>query len=59
MRIVGPATNTNTASTAASTMLMLDSHWMPLATPLTAEATKAMVSTTMTTTSNAVGALAR
>ena len=37
MMIVGPATNTNTARTSASTMLMLDSHWMPFATPETAE----------------------
>jgi hypothetical protein len=59
MRIVGPATNTKAASTTASTMLMFDNHWMPLATPLTAEATNAIVSTTMMTTSNAVGASPR
>jgi hypothetical protein len=57
--MVGPATKTNTASSPASTMLMLDSHWMPLATPLTALATNATVSTAMTTTSSAVPALSR
>jgi hypothetical protein len=31
-------------------MLMVDSHWMPLAMPETAEATKAAVSTTMIAT---------
>ena len=54
MRIVGPTTNTKTARTTASTMLMLDSHWMPLATPETAEAMNAMVSTAMMPTSSAV-----
>ncbi len=44
---VGPTTNTNRASAIASTMLMLDSHWMPLATPDTADSTKATVSTAM------------
>jgi hypothetical protein len=34
-------------------MLMFDSHWMPLATPETAETTKAAVSTAMTPTSTA------
>jgi hypothetical protein len=33
-------------------MLTLDSHWMPRATPETAEATKAAVSTTMMPTSS-------
>ena len=47
MNTVGPTTNTNSASTTASTMLMLDSHWMPLATPETAESTNATVSTAM------------
>ena len=58
MNTVGPTTNTNTASAIASTMLMLDSHWMPLATPETAEAMKAMVSAAMTATSDAVADLA-
>jgi hypothetical protein len=49
---VGPTTNTNTARTTASTMLVLASHWMPLAMPETAEATNAAVSTAMTTTSS-------
>ena len=31
----------------ASTMLMFESHWMPLATPVTADSTKAAVSTAM------------
>lgn len=44
---VGPTKNTNTASTSASTMLVLDSHWMPLPMPDTAEVTKAMVSKVM------------
>ena len=51
---VGPTTNTKTASTAASTMLMLDSHWMPRATPDTADSTKQIVSTTMISTSTVV-----
>ncbi len=51
---VGPTTNRNTASTTANTMLMLDSHWMPLATPDTAEATNATVSTAMMVTSRPV-----
>ncbi len=38
-------------------MLMLDSHWMPLATPDTAEAMKATVRMTMTMTSKVVPAL--
>jgi hypothetical protein len=53
MRIVGPATNTTSARIPASTMLMFESHWMPLAMPVTAEATNAMVSTTMMPTSSA------
>ncbi|MNZ25612.1 hypothetical protein D3C78_427820 [compost metagenome] len=44
---VGPTMNTNTASTSASTMLVLDSHWIPLPMPDTAEVTKAMVSRVM------------
>lgn len=52
--MVGPATNTNTTSTRASTMLMLDSHWMPRSTPETTEATKATVRTAMTATRSAV-----
>ena len=47
MKTVGPTTNTNRASARASTMLMFESHWMPLATPETAESTKATVSTAM------------
>ena len=43
MKIVGPTMNTNRASTSASTMLMLDNHWMPRATPDTAESTNAQV----------------
>ena len=35
-------------------MLMFDSHWMPLATPDTAEAMKQIVSTTMISTSSVV-----
>ena len=41
MKIVGPATKTKSARISASTMLMLDSHWMPRAMPDTAEATNA------------------
>ncbi len=52
MKIVGPTTNTNSASAAASTMLMFDSHWIPLATPETAEAMKQTVSTAMIPTSS-------
>ncbi len=51
MNIVGPTTNTNTASVSASTMLMLESHWMPLATPETADSTKQTVRTAMMPTS--------
>ncbi len=47
MRSVGPTTNTNTASTTASTMLMFDSHWMPRAMPETAEKMNAIVWTSM------------
>jgi hypothetical protein len=39
---------TTRARVPASTMLMFDSHWMPLATPDTAEATKAIASLTYT-----------
>ena len=38
----------------ASTMLMFDSHWMPLETPDTAERMKQIVSVTMITTSSVV-----
>ena len=51
MNTVGPTTNTNRASTMASTMLMFESHWMPFSTPETAEAMKAAVRTAMTPTS--------
>ena len=54
IRTVGPSTNTNSARAIASTMLMLDSHWMPLATPETAEATNATVSSAMMATSTGV-----
>ena len=50
MKMVGPATKTRNARIAASTMLMLDSHWMPRSMPETAEATNAQVSTAMMTT---------
>ena len=52
--LVGPTTNTNSASASARTMLMLDSHWIPLATPDTAEATNAIVSTAMIATRRVV-----
>ncbi len=51
MNTVGPTMKTKSARTTASTMLVFDSHWMPLATPETAEATKAAVSTAMMATS--------
>ena len=44
---VGPTMKVNSASTNASTILVLDSHWMPLPIPDTAEATKATVSRVM------------
>ena len=47
MKIVGPTTKTKSARPMASTMLMLDSHWMPLATPVTADSTNAAVRTAM------------
>lgn len=50
MRTVGPTRNTNRASTPARTMLIVDSHWMPRATPDTAEATNAAVRTAMIAT---------
>ena len=37
MITVGPTTNTKSARMPASTMLMFDSHWTPLATPETAD----------------------
>lgn len=52
--IVGPAMNTKTARISASTMLMLDSHWMPRSMPEMAEATNARVSTAMIATSRPV-----
>ncbi len=51
MRTVGPSTNTNSARITASTMLMLDSQWMPRATPDTAEPTNANVSSPTRATS--------
>ena len=54
MKIVGPTTNRNNASTMASTMLMFESHWMPFATPETAESTNAAVSTAIRPTSAAL-----
>ncbi|SKZ84279.1 Uncharacterised protein [Mycobacteroides abscessus subsp. abscessus] len=50
MNTVGPTTNTKTARISASTMLMFDSHWIPLAIPDTADATNAAVSTAMIAT---------
>ena len=58
MKTVGPTTKTNTASTTASTMLMFDSHWMPLATPETAERMKQTVRMTMMRDEHAVADLA-
>ncbi len=52
--MVGPATKTKTARIAASTMLVLESHWMPFSTPETAERTKATVRTAMMATSRPV-----
>lgn len=49
-----PLTNTNTASTSASTMLMFDSHWIPRAIPETADNMKARVNTAMIITSTGV-----
>ena len=57
MKTVGPTTKTKTASARASTMLMLDSHWMPLATPETADRMKQRVSTAMIATSSMLPAL--
>ncbi len=54
---LGPATKTNTARSSASTMLMFDSHWMPLSTPETADATNATVRTAMMPTSSPVATL--
>lgn len=54
MRIVGPTTNTKTARISASTILMLDSIWTPLAMPETADRMNAMVSTVMMPTSKVV-----
>ena len=54
MNTVGPTTNTKTASSRASTMLMLESHWMPLATPETAESTNATVRAAMMPTRTAL-----
>ena len=44
---MGPATKRKNATTAASTMLKLDSRRMPLATPETAETRNTQVSTAM------------
>lgn len=52
--MVGPTTNTKITRIRASTMLMLESHWMPFSTPETADATKAAVSTAMIATSRPV-----
>ena len=57
MNTVGPTAKTNTARTMANTMLMLASHWMPLATPDTADATNAAVNTAMIATNNMVPGL--
>ena len=58
MKTVGPTTKTKAASAMASTMLMLESHWMPLATPETAESTNATVSRAMIATSTRVAVAA-
>lgn len=52
--MVGPTTNTKTARISASTILMLDSIWTPLAIPETADRMNATVSTVMMTTSRLV-----
>ncbi len=52
MKTVGPSTNTNIARIAASTMLMFDRYWMPLATPVTADAMNASVSSATIATSS-------
>lgn len=54
MKMVGPTRNTKSARSTASTMLVLDSHWMPFSMPDTAEATNATVSTAITRTSSPV-----
>ena len=59
MITVGPTTNTNSARMPASTMLMFDSHWMPLATPDTADSTKAAVSTMISGTRTSLPAPGR
>ena len=52
--MVGPATKTMSARTTASTMLMLESHWMPRLMPETAEATKQEVRMATITTRTGV-----
>ncbi len=44
---VGPPMKMKSPSRTAKIMFVLDSHWMPLPMPLTAEAMKATVKTTM------------
>ena len=51
MNSVGPPTKTMIASSTARTMLIFDSHWMPLSMPEMAEATKHAVRTAMIATS--------
>ena len=43
MNMVGPTRKMNSAMASASTMLMLDNHWIPRATPDTADNTNATV----------------
>ena len=50
MNTVGPTTKRKSTSRVAATALALESHLMPLSTPLTAETTKQPVSTAITTT---------
>ena len=51
---MGPRTKKNSANPTASTMLMLDNHRIPRATPETAEAMNPAVSTAMMTTAAAL-----
>ena len=48
MKTVGPTTNRKNTSRPAAMALALESHLMPLSTPLTAEMTKHTVRTAMT-----------
>ena len=57
--IVGPAMKTKTARITASTILVLDSHWMPFSTPEIAEKTNATVRTAMIRTSSPVPVFSR